>query len=168
MTDAEKPPGLSTATRRLMRVRIWLGERFQSDGWQVTIFRAVVVVGMAGAWTSIGFKSGTDWLQALLTGHATGYVASFQQMPWWRRIVVPLAGGFLAGLALYFGSRFKGRGNSTDYMEAVVLGDGNLSVRASLAKCVSACFSAASGNSIGREGPLVQLAAVAAAVVGRW
>jgi chloride channel protein, CIC family len=167
MTEAEKTTGLSTAMRRLIRVRIWLGERFQINEWQATIFWAVMV-GLAGAWTSIGFKNGTDWLHAVFTGHATGYVASFQMMPWWRRIAVPVAGGFLAGLTLYFGSRLKGRGNSTDYMEAVVLGDGNLSVRASLVKCASACFTAASGSSIGREGPLVLLSSVAASVAGRW
>lgn len=166
MTDAGKSRGLSAFMRRLMRVRIWLGERFQINEWQVTVFWAVLA-GVAGAWTSIGFKGGTDWLHALWTGHDSGYVASFREMPASRRIAVPMLGGLLAGLTLYFASRLKGRGNSTDYMEAVVLGDGNLSIRASLVKCVSACFSASSGSSIGREGPLVLLAAVAASVVGR-
>ena len=41
-------------------------------------------------------------------------------------------------------------------MEAVVVGDGNLSVQASLVKSVSASASSASGASIGREGPLVR------------
>lgn len=77
-------------------------------------------------------------------------------------------GGLLAGLTLYFGSRIKKRTSSTDYMEAVVVGDGNLSVRTSLVKCSSAWFSAASGASIGREGPLVLLSALAASVLGRW
>jgi len=166
MSQANHQRRLGTITRRLMRMRIWLGERFQINEWQITIFWAVVI-GVAGAWTSIGFKSGTDWLHALMTGHDTGYVASFQHMPWWRRLIVPTLGAFLAGLTLYWGSRFKGRENSTDYMEAVVLGDGNLSFKASAVKCLSAWFSASSGNSIGREGPLVQLAAMAASIVGR-
>lgn len=52
-------------------------------------------------------------------------------------------------------------------MEAVVVGDGNLSVRASLVKCLSALFSGSSGGSIGREGPLVQLSSLVASAAGR-
>src|SRR5689334_14708020 len=52
-------------------------------------------------------------------------------------------------------------------MEAVVLGDGKISTRWTLAKSFSALFSIASGGSIGREGPLVQLSSVVASVAGR-
>jgi len=48
-----------------------------------------------------------------------------------------------------------------------VLGDGVISTRLSLVKCASALFSIASGASIGREGPLVQLSAMIASLVGR-
>jgi CIC family chloride channel protein len=41
-------------------------------------------------------------------------------------------------------------------------------VRLSLVKSVAALFSIGSGGSIGREGPMVQIAAVLASVVGRW
>ena len=53
-------------------------------------------------------------------------------------------------------------------MEAIVLGSGQLSSRSSFVKCASALFTIASGGSIGREGPLVQLAAVLASLTGRW
>src|SRR5689334_6843742 len=52
-------------------------------------------------------------------------------------------------------------------MEAVVLGDGKISTRWTLAKSLSALFTIASGGSIGREGPLVQLASVIASGLGR-
>jgi CIC family chloride channel protein len=56
---------------------------------------------------------------------------------------------------------------TTDYMEAVVLGDGRIAARRTLLKCLSALFTIASGGSIGREGPLVQLSALAASIAGR-
>ncbi|HEV3099257.1 MAG TPA: ClcB-like voltage-gated chloride channel protein, partial [Candidatus Udaeobacter sp.] len=56
---------------------------------------------------------------------------------------------------------------TTDYMEAVVLGDGKIAARRTLLKCLSALFTIASGGSIGREGPLVQLSALAASLAGR-
>jgi CIC family chloride channel protein len=64
-------------------------------------------------------------------------------------------------------SRRLGDRKATDYMEAVVVGDGHVPVRPSLMRTLSALFSISSGQSIGREGPLVQLAAVAASLLGR-
>ncbi|HEY1122882.1 MAG TPA: chloride channel protein, partial [Haloferula sp.] len=162
---------LGTGIRRLVRLRILWGERFRFSEWQATLFWAAVI-GFAGAWTSIGFKEATEWLHRVFTGygenHAEGYVESFRAMEPWKRVVVPTLGGLLAGTTLWFGSRYKAAAHSTDYMEAVVVGDGNLAVRVSLVKSVSAWFSAASGASIGREGPLVQLSSLAASLFGRW
>jgi len=53
-------------------------------------------------------------------------------------------------------------------MEAIVLGEGDVPFRSSLVKSASALFTIATGGSIGREGPLVQLAAVLASLPGRW
>ena len=89
-------------------------------------------------------------------------------LPHWQRLVTPAAGGALAGLTLLLGSRLNRRKSSTDYMEAIVLGSGRISSRSSFVKCASALFTIASGGSIGREGPLVQLAAVLASLTGRW
>ena len=69
-------------------------------------------------------------------------------------------------MTIYLGTRFT-RKSSTDYMEAIALGDGVISSRSSLVKCGSALFSFASGASIGREGPLVQLSAMLASLLGR-
>ena len=80
---------------------------------------------------------------------------------------VPGVGGLVAGAILQFGMRWHGQLTTTDYMEAVVLGDGKISTRRSLAKCLSALFSIASGGSIGREGPLVQLSSLSASIAGR-
>jgi CIC family chloride channel protein len=53
-------------------------------------------------------------------------------------------------------------------MEAIVIGSGRVPVRASLVKSAAALFSIGSGGSIGREGPMVQLASVVSSLVGRW
>ena len=52
-------------------------------------------------------------------------------------------------------------------MEAVVVGNGKISFRASLVKTISALFSISSGASIGREGPLVQLSSLLASLAGQ-
>jgi CIC family chloride channel protein len=83
------------------------------------------------------------------------------------RLLIPALGGLIAGAILQFGARFRSRIPTTDYMEAVVLGDGKISTRRTFAKSLSALFSIASGGSIGREGPLVQISSVIASGLGR-
>ena len=53
-------------------------------------------------------------------------------------------------------------------VKSIAIGDGRVPIRASLVKCTAALFSIGSGGSIGREGPMVQLAAMLASLVGRW
>ena len=60
-TAAGSSTNLGTGTRRLVRLRIWWGERVRFSEWQATLFWAAVI-GFAGAWTSIGFKEATEWL----------------------------------------------------------------------------------------------------------
>jgi CIC family chloride channel protein len=88
-------------------------------------------------------------------------------MPLLLRLIVPAVGGLLAGAIIQFGTRLRGQVTTTDYMEAVVLNDGKIAARRTLLKCLSALFTIASGGSIGREGPLVQLSALAASLAGR-
>ena len=165
--SADPPPVLGPISRQLVRFRIWIAGTIRIGEVQATLFWAALI-GFTGAWISIGFREATDWLHALLTGSHEGFVSSFSAMPWWRRLLVPALGGLFAGLVIHLGGRLKRRENSTDYMEAVVVGEGNLPVRASLIKVLSAWFSGSSGASIGREGPLVQLAALGGSILGRW
>ena len=126
------------------------------------------IIGFAGAVCSIAYRVGTSFVHKILTGSsASGLVESFTELPLWGRLVVPAIGGLIAGAIIHFGSRFRGQVTTTDYMEAVVLGDGRISARQSLVKSLSALFTNASGGSIGREGPLVQLAAMVASLAGR-
>jgi CIC family chloride channel protein len=161
------PTELSPAARRLVHARIWISEHFKVNELQATLLWAALI-GYLGAWTSVLFREATEMMHQLMTGHGGSYGESFRLLAWWQRILVPTVGGLLAGLTLYFGSRFKTKESSTDYMEAVVVGSGNLSVKVSLVKSLSALFSGASGASIGREGPLVQLSSLVASVAGRW
>ena len=127
------------------------------------------LIGFGGALASIAFRFVTNVLHKALTGSAApGFVESFAQLPPYLRLVIPAIGGLVAGAVMHFGMRWRGPVTTTDYMEAVVLGDGKISARRSLVKCVSSLFTIASGGSIGREGPLVQLSSLVASLAGRW
>ncbi len=163
----EVVPQIYERLLRLLRWRLWIAERLRPSPWQETLFWAAVA-GVLGALTALVFRGGVDLIHRLLTGNTDAIVDSFRELEWWQRLAIPAVGGLMAGLVLLFGKRLHRGQSSTDYMEAILIGSGELPVRVSLVKSTSAMFSIASGGSIGREGPLVQLAAVAASWLGRW
>ncbi len=152
---------------RLLRWRLWVVEKLRPSPWQETLAFAAVV-GIVGALVAIGFRWLVDFLHYLLTGKNEAMVMTFVDLEWWQRLAIPAVGGLMAGLVLLFGRRLHKGESSTDYMEAILIGSGEIPVKSSLVKSTAAMFSIASGGSIGREGPLVQLAAVAASWLGRW
>ncbi len=151
----------------LLKLRIWLAGKAEKNELQVTLLWAGVV-GFLGGVSSVVFRKLTVGLLWLLTRHQGAAVDVFMVLPPWERLVTPAAGGLLAGLTLMLGARLQRSNSSTDYMEAVVVGTGHISARSSFVKVTSAAFSISSGGSIGSEGPLVQLAAVLASLLGRW
>ena len=125
------------------------------------------LVGGLGAGVTALFREAMYALEWLLGGDSDGLVELAEHLKPWQRLLLPAAGGLVAGLILQeIGGRLRGR-TSTDYMEAVALGDGWISVRHSLVRATSSLVTVASGGSIGREGAMVQLAAMVASVLGR-
>jgi CIC family chloride channel protein len=132
----------------------------------LTLFYA----GLVGAFSAVAywlFREALDALIPLFTGFHGDIVDAARALPPWRRALTPALGGLLAGLALYLGNRLLRGQRATDYMEAIVIGDGVVRARPSLVKSLSALLTNASGGSIGREGPVVQMGAVLASAVGR-
>jgi CIC family chloride channel protein len=160
---------LSPLLRGLLRLKFWLAEHLRLSERHVTLIWAALI-GLLGALASEGFRKSSEVLQHFATGTNSGIISSFERLSWWQRLAVPTAGGLLAGLTLWFGNRLFAsvrQKTTTDYMEAIVVGSGIISVRASIVKSVSALFSISTGTSIGREGPLVQLSSLVASLVGR-
>lgn len=124
------------------------------------------LVGLAGALATVAFRDGLAALQALFFGRTGSFVEIATALPWPARLLAPAAGGLAAGSLLAFARRKSG-GIRADYMEVVAVGDGKVPVRLTLLNSASSLLSIASGGSIGREGSMIQLAAMCASVVGR-
>lgn len=163
MTDPTAArPNLNQRLLRLLKIRVWLGDIIRPSELQVTLFWSGMI-GFLGALSSLLFRFLSDHLRLIATqGHG------FASLARWHLLLVTTVGGLLAGITVALGTRLYKKNSSTDYMEAVVLGDGNVPVRPSLIKSLSALFSISSGASIGSEGPLVQLSAMLASLVGRF
>ncbi len=126
------------------------------------------LVGFCAALSSVAFREGLRLLELLFTGQAISLERAATAMVWWRRVLLPLAGAIAAGFVLRLAGRALASPRAVDYMEAVRVGDGAISVRATLANSLSSLLTISSGGSIGREGPMVQLAAMLGSRIGRF
>ena len=124
------------------------------------------LVGICGALSSVVFREGLRALEILLTGQSQSLVHAASQLVWWHRAAVPIVGGVLAGAVLHVAGRALASAHAVDYMEAVLVGDGRISIRATLVNALSSLLTIASGGSIGREGAMVQLAAMLGSRLG--
>lgn len=124
-------------------------------------------IGLLGALTSVGFREGIRLIELALTGKTGSLVLVASELPWWSRMLVPVGGGLLAGLVIHVGARVLHARRAIDYMEAIVVGNGVIGARATLVRSLSSLFTIASGGSIGREGPMVQLASLIGSKVGK-
>ena len=155
--------------RLVLRSKLWLLERLRIGERQFMLVWAALI-GLLGALSSEVFRRATDILHSLATGSNSEIISSFARLPFWQRVAVPTVGGLLAGLTLWLGNRLTSRlrqKTTTDYMEAIVVGSGSISVPASVVKSLSALFSISTGASIGREGPLVQISSLVASLVAK-
>ena len=155
-----------TSVYRLLRLRVWLAERFQTGDTLPTYFWAGVI-GLLGGASGRAFRWLCDQLQWLLVGNTKNLVEAANDLSTWQRLLVPAIGGLVAGVVLMLGARLLKGQRSTDYMESVAIGDGEIQAAPTLVRVGSSIFSIASGGSLGREGPMVQLAAMIASGVGR-
>ena len=85
----------------------------------------------------------------------------------WQRLLLPAAGGLLAGLVLFLGLRLIGNPGLTNLLEVVVAGDGRLRLRPALLNAFSSLVSLNSGASIGREGLIIQLTSTLGSKLGQ-
>lgn len=130
------------------------------------------VVGVGGALASVMFREAIAIYIRLFTGywphaeHGSGLVAVALKLPWWHRAINPVLGGLLAGATLLLVQRRLASSKAPDYLEAVRVADGRIGLSASILKNIASLFTIASGGSIGREGAMVQLAAMVGSRLG--
>jgi chloride channel protein, CIC family len=151
---------------QLLRLRVWLTERGPGNLWESNYFWAAIV-GLCGAFSSVAFRESLNQMQLFLLHHNGPLENAATTLPWWGRLLMPAAGGLIAGSILLFGQKWSTAGKSADFMEAVVLGNGVIRVRATIVKSLSSLVTISSGGSIGREGPMVQLASMLGSLLGR-
>jgi len=123
-----------------------------------------VIVGVAGGYGAVGFRLLIQFFQNMFYGDGRNILQIIDQIPWYKRILIPAVGGLIVGPVVYFFAReAKGHG-VPEVMEAVALRGGCIRKRVSVVKCLVSSICIGSGGSVGREGPIVQIGSA----VGSW
>ena len=138
------------------------------QGTDVPFLFLAVLVGISGAFSSLIFRSTFTYIQHLINDKGTSIVEIAEALPWWGRLLLPMLGGIAGGAFLTFGLNWVPRRGADDYLEAITIGDGALSMRQTLIESAASLCSISTGASIGREGPMVQLSAMIGSALGRF
>ncbi len=126
------------------------------------------LVGVLGGLGASFLKMLFTLVPGIFIGIYPTFLEASMSLPWYRKLLIPTAGGILAGLFLYLlPKEAKGHGIS-EIMEGVTIRGGLLSFRASMIRTASSLMSLGTGASIGREGSIIQVSAAMASKVGQF
>ncbi|ARD10057.1 hypothetical protein AL053_05210 [Pseudomonas savastanoi pv. fraxini] len=125
------------------------------------LYLLAVPVGILAAGATWFFKTAIHWLSVLLYGSAESYGGLATQQPWYFPLITVGLGGLVAGAILQLAVRKEEKSKGpTDYLEVIDTVEAKIPVGTSIFRCASSLISIVSGTSIGREGAMIQLAAL--------
>lgn len=94
-------------------------------------------------------------------------LAVARNLPWYVMVAIPALGGLIVGpLIQLFAKEAKGHG-VPEVMEAVALRGGVIRARVVAVKTLASALTIGSGGSVGREGPIVQIASAVGSSIGQ-
>ena len=124
-----------------------------------------LAVGLIGGSAALVLRYAATEAPRLVWGGAD-MVEGVALAPPLARALIPAVGGLLAGLVLAIGARWAGGVRGWDILEAVVLKNGVLPLPSALVRAASSLVTQASAGAVGREGPIVLVAAATASGLG--
>ena len=126
-----------------------------------------VGIGIAGGLGAAFFRWLIGAFQDLAWGTGGTPLDKFARSPWYLRVSIPAAGGLLVGLIIkFFAPEAKGHG-VPEVMLAVARKGGVIRPIVAIAKSFASAICIATGGSVGREGPIVQIGAGIGSTLGQ-
>ncbi|MDE2295083.1 MAG: chloride channel protein [Gammaproteobacteria bacterium] len=124
------------------------------------------LVGFVSAVAVEGFRAAMRALMSLYT-HEAHLVAAAAALPPWERVLIPALAALAGGSVMWAAHRWIKRPRGPEYMEAVRVGDGRLPLVPNLVRTGSSLLAVSGGITIGREGTMIQFAALISSLIGR-
>lgn len=150
-----------------MTHRVWLHDYLQKlDMSQKTflIFLAALV-GAIGGGLAVVFRIITDFLGAHIFGRGGGVLEMISPL---AVPLVPMVGGLLVSMVIYFGDHRASGHGIPEAIQAVALRGGRMRGKTILSEGLASIISIASGGSVGRVGPVVEIGAGVGSLIGQF
>ncbi len=132
------------------------------------------VIGLVGGLGAVGFRllilqfQRWIWQPEGEISDSGGLLERIRELPEWWVIGAPALGGLMVGWIVHTFAR-EARGHGVpEVMEAVALHHGRIRPRVVAAKALASSLCIASGGSVGREGPIVQIGSAIGSTVGQF
>lgn len=133
-----------------------------------TTLLIAIPVGCAASLVTLLFRETIEFINQLLFGRSNDITESLHLWPWIFWPVLVGVGGLLAGFFLRYAVAIEQQQTvKTDYLEVINARLDVVPTKTSLFRALSSIASIGSGASIGKEGPMVQLAALCGSIIGR-
>ncbi len=141
--------------------------QYSSLNWLVLVL--AIAVGIAGALVTLGFRLLIALCNVSLFGRSDDITQAMQVWPWYCWPMIVGIGGVVAGYFLHCALKMeKKTAIKADYLEVINARLNAVPTRSSVLRACSSMISIGSGSSIGKEGPMVQLAALCGSWLGRY
>lgn len=156
------PAAHSPASPRRGRLPGLLAGIYSSDGIKGTLL--AVLVGVVAGLGAVGFRMLIDGFHWVFFEKLHGLL---EPLGPFAVVPIPAIGGLLVGLLVFhFAREAKGHG-VPEVMDAVANNGGRIRARVSVVKAFASSICIASGGSVGREGPIVQIGASFGSTLGQ-
>ena len=134
-----------------------------------TVYMVVVaaIIGVLGGYGAVGFRFLIKYFEELIWRTDSFSMSWVEGLPTWQVVTIPMAGGLVVGFLVdRFASEAKGHG-VPEVMEAVAKHGGSIRPRVVAVKALASSLCIASGGSVGREGPIIQIGSAVGSTVGQ-
>ncbi|MFH2009142.1 MAG: chloride channel protein, partial [bacterium] len=136
-------------------------------GAQTSMMLVALIIGLVGGGGAIAFRWLIETFQTLAWGSGGTALEKIARAPWHLKIIVPAAGGLLVGLIVkFFAPEARGHG-VPEVMYATARRGGVIRPIVAAAKSLASAICIATGGSVGREGPIVQIGSALASSIGQ-
>ena len=145
--------------------RVHLFLKYTEHSYMVLV---AIVIGLLGGLGAVGFRECIRLFQTVAWQTDSVTLEYLRGLPIYWKVLAPAVGGLIVGLIIVrFAAEAKGHG-VPEVMEAVALRGGRIRPRVVIAKLLASGVCIASGGSVGREGPIVQIGSAIGSSVGQW
>jgi CIC family chloride channel protein len=152
--------------KRLSAKAVFLINRFKM-GEHTFILTVAVLIGILGGFGAVGIQYAIRGFEHLFWGGEFN-LNTILDIHWGWKIFIPAMGGVFVGFIIQFvATEAKGHG-VPEVMEAISLRNGIIRPRVVFAKLSASAVYIASGGSVGREGPVIQIGSAIGSSLGLW